>query len=80
MDKKNNSKSKDIEEVAIEKKDEDKKSKNKENIKETKQQETIEEIKENRKSYVSYERRVLIYFIIVIGCLVLAVSFFSFVS
>ena len=41
------------------------------------QQEVSKKIKENKKSYVSYERRVLLYFIIVVGCLVLAVSFLA---
>lgn len=41
------------------------------------QQKPTKQVKENKRSYVSYERRVLIYFIIVIGCLVLAASFLA---
>lgn len=45
--------------------------------KKDKHQKINEQVKENKKSYVSYERRVLIYSIIVIGCLVLAISFLA---
>ena len=69
MEKKNSSEAKDL-------KDEDSKAKAKNDTKEEIADDfVIKRTKENKRSYVSYERRVLLYFIVVLGCLVLAASF-----
>lgn len=72
MDKKASDKTKDSKTKTIEKQ---KKDMTEEKVKP--QKKPIQKTKENKKSYVSYERRVLLYFIIVIGCLVLAASFLT---